>query len=617
MPAGNDTRGIGQHISLIDSFSPRVDLPIDDRLFIDDISTINADIPEYIRYDGLIVYCLAQDTYVCYTNNEWRVVCLRYGFGDTDPVADALNTSFLNQDVYVNNVSGEMFRKVIEQADTSVDPLSIDWRTDVNLTGPQGEQGIKGDRGIRGSRWTAGTSITGTNTSSTVFPTSGINDALIGDQYLNTDNGNVYQCTADGDPSTAEWIYTGNIKGPQGIQGEPGQKGDTGDKGDKGDQGIPGSRVYTGVSIIGPTTDPIAFPNATDIANTDIAEYDYYVNQDTGHLYLATTSGKGNAVLWQRQMVFKGSLLYTGTGMNHDGTAKFDTGNIAYANVNDVYINLASGRVYMCTTEGDKDTALWTFKSTLASIPQVFDPADEQTAGTSGLVPAPSAGSYNRFLSSDGTWKEVDLTSQPGGEFTGPIEVPSIVVDGSTLTKEMVDYITSIMSGSGGSSGGTITVNTITIGGTTITQEMAEYIENLVNGDTITSTPSFNQITVGGVTLTQDMMNIIKALSDNNVDVSALLQRISTLENNYNSLSGTVSTMNNTLTSTTNTANTANSTANSALSKANSAATAASNAQNTANTANSTANTALTNANSAKSVTDKYATMLNIIGNGQ
>ena len=523
MPAGNDTRGVGQHINLIDSFSPRVGLPIDDRLFINDISTINTDIPEYIRYDGLIVYSLNQDTYFCYTNNEWRIICVRYGYGDTDPALDGTDSSFLNQDVFINNTSGEMFRKVIQQDDTSVDPLTIAWKTDVNFTGPQGEQGMKGDRGVRGSRWTAGTSITGTSADSTVYPSSGINDALINDQYLNTDTGDTYQCTADGDPSTAEWIYTGNIKGLKGDKGDPGQKGDMGEQGLEGPQGIPGSRFYSGVSIVGPTTNPIAFPNATDIENIDIAMQDYYLNQDTGHLYVATTSGKGNAVLWQRNMLFKGSVLYTGTGMNHTGTATFETGNIAYSNINDVYINLNTGMVYRCTTEGDKTTALWTAESTIASIPQVFSPASDKEDGTPGLVPAPTSGASNRFLSSDGTWKEVDLSSSiptTGGDFTGPVTAPEITVN--------------------------------------------------------------NSITVGSVAITEEMATILKELSDNNLDITALLNRISTLETNYTNLSNTVNTMNTTLTSTTN-----------------------------------TANTALTNANSAKSITDKYATMLNIIGNGQ
>ena len=83
-------------------------------------------------------------------------------------------------------------------------------------TGPQGEPGAKGDTGEQGppgndgpmgppgSTWLTGSGLTlqpGTNP---------------GDQYLDSDTGNVYQW--DGET----WIYTGNIKGPAGADGSAG-----------------------------------------------------------------------------------------------------------------------------------------------------------------------------------------------------------------------------------------------------------------------------------------------------------------------------------------------------------------------------------------------------------
>ena len=106
--------------------------------------------------------------------------------------------------------------------------------------GPQGEQGPKGDTGpqgaagVRGSRWTQGTAITGTSTSATVFPESGIADALVNDNYLNPSTGNTYRCTVAGDANNAKWIYTGNIKGAQGPKGDTGSKGETGAAGKNG-----------------------------------------------------------------------------------------------------------------------------------------------------------------------------------------------------------------------------------------------------------------------------------------------------------------------------------------------------------------------------------------------
>lgn len=82
--------------------------------------------------------------------------------------------------------------------------------------GPAGSKGEKGDSGTRGSRWNQGTSITGTSTTATAFPGSGISDALVNDNYLNTSTGNTYRCTVAGNASAAKWIYTGNLKGPKG-----------------------------------------------------------------------------------------------------------------------------------------------------------------------------------------------------------------------------------------------------------------------------------------------------------------------------------------------------------------------------------------------------------------
>lgn len=115
-----------------------------------------------------------------------------------------------------------------------------------NIKGPKGDTGEKGDKGDkgdigatgqRGSRWIQGNAITGTNTVDTVFSESGISDALVNDNYLNTSTGNTYRCTVAGDASTAKWVYSGNIKGVKGDTGAKGDKGDTGATGPQGPQG--------------------------------------------------------------------------------------------------------------------------------------------------------------------------------------------------------------------------------------------------------------------------------------------------------------------------------------------------------------------------------------------
>lgn len=81
-------------------------------------------------------------------------------------------------------------------------------------------------RGSDGAMWYYGDAITGTSTSGTVFTESGITAANVGDKYLNIstgdDKGNVYSCTVAGDAETAQWVYIGNIEGPQGPEGPAG-----------------------------------------------------------------------------------------------------------------------------------------------------------------------------------------------------------------------------------------------------------------------------------------------------------------------------------------------------------------------------------------------------------
>ena len=66
----------------------------------------------------------------------------------------------------------------------------------------------------------------------------------LGDQYLDTDTGDVYQW--DGE----SWILTGNIRGPQGIQGVQGIQGDQGPIGNTGTQGLQGIQGLQGLQGI-------------------------------------------------------------------------------------------------------------------------------------------------------------------------------------------------------------------------------------------------------------------------------------------------------------------------------------------------------------------------------
>ena len=118
-------------------------------------------------------------------------------------------------------------------------------------TGAQGPQGAKGDTGAAGtpgSKWYNGTGVTGTSTTGTVFSGSGVSSARVGDMYLNTSTGAVYECTTAGAASAAKWAYKGSIKGATGSQGPKGDKGDTGAQGPQGPKGEDGDSIKVGTS---------------------------------------------------------------------------------------------------------------------------------------------------------------------------------------------------------------------------------------------------------------------------------------------------------------------------------------------------------------------------------
>ena len=164
----------------------------------------------------------------------------------------------------------------------------------IGLTGPQGIQGPKGDKGdtgakgskgADGSKWYNGYHCSGTSTSGTVFPNTGISNARVYDMYINTkpgsaDLGNIYICSASGEPSVAQWKYSGNIRGAQGLQGIQGAAGPKGDKGDKGDKG----EDYTEVLI------------TTNVSNGKLAL--------TSDKYQYTTLSNGNTITLPRVSKF-------------------------------------------------------------------------------------------------------------------------------------------------------------------------------------------------------------------------------------------------------------------------------------------------------------------------
>ena len=113
-------------------------------------------------------------------------------------------------------------------------------------------KGAKGDKGKTGatgasSEWYTGTGVTGTSTTATVFSSSGVSAATVGDMYLNTSTYNVYRCSTAGAASAAKWVYVCNIKGATGATGATGSQGPTGPTGATGATGATGPKGDPGI----------------------------------------------------------------------------------------------------------------------------------------------------------------------------------------------------------------------------------------------------------------------------------------------------------------------------------------------------------------------------------
>ena len=73
-----------------------------------------------------------------------------------------------------------------------------------------------GNVNMGGSMWYKGTDMSGTSATTDAYSYSACPIVKVGDTYLNTSNGNVYECTTAGSGLGAKWTYKGNIKGAAG-----------------------------------------------------------------------------------------------------------------------------------------------------------------------------------------------------------------------------------------------------------------------------------------------------------------------------------------------------------------------------------------------------------------
>lgn len=73
-----------------------------------------------------------------------------------------------------------------------------------------------GNVSMGGSKWYTGTAMSGTSTTANGHAYSACPLVKLGDMYLNTAYGYVYECTTAGTNSNAKWTYRGCIRGAKG-----------------------------------------------------------------------------------------------------------------------------------------------------------------------------------------------------------------------------------------------------------------------------------------------------------------------------------------------------------------------------------------------------------------
>ena len=369
---------MGNNIQILNSFSMTTNKPVDDRELVATMADL-INIPVYKVYMGMQVYVEENNTRFKWVSDHFEIEHLGFCSGAGTPDNDDYSAG----DMYIDTLTGDLYYKKY-----NTDDNTISWEFQVNIKGPKGDIGDEGIRGVRGTYWYTGNAITGQSETPTAFPDSGITSAEVNDMYINN-SGEVYKCTVSGSPENAMWVYTGIlITGPQGEKG---------------------TYIYSGTGLLGTVSDTGTFiipPDETQL-NFEVNAGDMYLNSEYGHLYSTLESGLASEVEWKRVGVIEGSKIYTGSVINgaEDSSAVYANTGIDYANVGDLYMSMATACIYVCTTEGTESTAVWDYAMPIGNI---FTGSTDVDNGIPGLVPAPSAGEDNRFLSVDGSWKIVD-----------------------------------------------------------------------------------------------------------------------------------------------------------------------------------------------------------------
>ena len=129
---------------------------------------------------------------------------------------------------------------------------------------------------VNKATWFAGTTITGT-AAATVFASSGVDFAVSGDLYLNTENGNIYRCASGGDAEHATWAYVSNV--------------------------VPADTPAGATWYIGSAVSHASGRMAADTGIASPAAGDLYLNALTGSIYICRIGDPSGEVSWEKASV--------------------------------------------------------------------------------------------------------------------------------------------------------------------------------------------------------------------------------------------------------------------------------------------------------------------------
>lgn len=209
---------------------------------------------------------------------------------------------------------------------------------EISIVGPEGPKGDKGDKGDRGesTRWFSGQT-----------PSPG----KVGDQFLDTSTGNVFQHNG------TTWQQTGNIKGPQGIPGKQGATGPQGEKGVKGEQG-PEGKPGKFVTVAGILSNVNQLPTPVSLNDLSVA---YLVGSTAPYnLYIQMGTTPANAV-------------WTNSGPFNVGTVVSVGGNFVTTFDADTKVNkktVTSEQILTMKPDGSTDTLAFSTEAVAHRIPR-------------------------------------------------------------------------------------------------------------------------------------------------------------------------------------------------------------------------------------------------------